>query len=139
MLCPQCSSETKVVDKRGDMRRRECKSTACGFRFVTAETVTNRAMPRSNAVAAQMTKEGRAPGLRRVPAAQRVQPKADSKQMVRVQVQVKSAPPPQTARPASFFSRESLVPEPATVDASPAPGSLSWLPKLPPAAMGRMR
>ncbi|HDR9259592.1 TPA: hypothetical protein QDB21_005614 [Burkholderia vietnamiensis] len=41
-------------------------------------------------------------------------------------------------RPSAFFSRESLVPEMTTASDTRhvAP---SWLPRLPPAAMGRMR
>jgi hypothetical protein len=136
----------------------------CGERFVTDEVETNRPMPRTTAEANKlaMVKEfetdSTVKALRKQiaeleaalaratePAPQPVAKKPQAAPVAPVQsdksVAIRAAlrKPVSESRPAAFFSRESLVADtmPREIE-KPAP-SPSWLPKLPPAAFGRMR
>jgi hypothetical protein len=169
MLCPKCKHATQVKDTRGTMRRRQCMNIACGDRFVTDEVLSDRPMPRTTAEANKLdTLEEigrRSPtikALRKQVAALEaalkaataapvavepapVEPVAAKPEPVTEPAPVLRVPPPKktpvtiNGRPAAFFSRESLVADvPPTAEAPPV-GAPSWVPRLPPAAFGRMR
>jgi hypothetical protein len=168
MLCPKCKHATKVKDTRGTMRRRSCMNIECGHGFVTDEVLTERPMPRTTAEANKLTLEkefstdSTIKALRRRIAeleaaleAAADEPTAEPKTAAKnpqpspalpvksrkpASLRVPFRRPAGESRPAAFFSRESLVADVVATprDEPPAP-SPSWVPKLPPAAFGRMR
>jgi hypothetical protein len=168
MLCPKCKHATKVKDTRGTMRRRSCMNIECGHGFVTDEVLTERPMPRTTAEANKLSMEKEfstdstvkalrkqiarleialeaatdAPTREPKPAVNNPQPSPaiPVKSRKPASLRVPFRRPAGESRPAAFFSRESLVADIAATpgDEPPAP-SPSWVPKLPPAAFGRMR
>jgi hypothetical protein len=135
---------------------------ACGERFVTDESLTDRPMPRTTAEANKLPlghefdKSMTVKKLRKQVAELEAALKAATAAPAPVEkpkaapapAPALTVPPPKKAthkataadaRPAAFFSRESLVADvPPTVEAQPV-ATPSWVPRLPPAAFGRMR
>jgi hypothetical protein len=153
MLCPKCNHATSVKDTRDTSRRRACMSVECGHRFYTEERVVDKAGIRKRGTvvldlvaAARIAElearvaelEGRTPDFA---PAQATMMGEERKSLSSTATRVKSGAAvklPETGRPAAFFSRESLVPDmPASVEVRHV--TPSWMPKLPPAAIGRMR
>jgi hypothetical protein len=162
MLCPKCKHATQVKDTRGTMRRRQCMNIACGDRFVTDEVLSDRPMPRTTAeanklaVLSEFDDSTTVRALRKQVAELEAALKAATAAPAPVEkpkaapapAPALTVPPPKKAthkataadaRPAAFFSRESLVADvPPTAEVPPV-SAPSWVPRLPPAAFGRMR
>lgn len=155
MLCPKCSSTTRVKDTRDVTRRRECQNDGCGYRFYTEERPVEKLgirkpsdpldpyariaeLQRENAALLARVAGNEAPAEKTVEPAEC--PVAAHFPAARVHT-VKAQPAPKPAaqeRPAAFFTRESLVPD--TIRAGEAMAQKPvWAMNLPPAAEGRMR
>jgi hypothetical protein len=140
----------------------------CGHGFVTDEVLTERPMPRTTAEANKLALEkefstdSTIKALRkRIAQLERAMESTDSEPTPEPQVEAKKLPPSSDtpvksrkpaslrvpfkrpageSRPAAFFSRESLVADTvATPRDEPPTPSPAWVPKMPPAAFGRMR
>lgn len=139
MQCPKCNSDTKVKDTRGTTRRRECLAATCRHRFYTEEHAVAKVGIRSRGVPLEAGTDAlaRIAELERENAALCAKLDRLDRQSPRVKTQKQQTNEP--SRPAAFFTRESLVPNLPNAPAEVLSVQRGWMPKLPLAAMGRMR